>query len=174
MPLSRQLARPLLAATFIYGGLDAVRNPGSKAKAAEPVALPIAERIPGLPEDPEKLVQINGAVQVAAGTLLAIGKLPRLAALTLIGSVIPTTYAGHRFWEAEDEAQRAQQRIHFMKNLGLLGGLILAALDTEGRPSLGWRARRSASQAGKIIERGAGQVRAVTEPALAAVVAASR
>jgi hypothetical protein len=32
--------------------------------------------------------------------------------------------------------------MHFLKNLGLLGGLLLAAADTEGRPSIGWRAER--------------------------------
>jgi hypothetical protein len=32
------------------------------------------------------------------------------------------------------------QRISFLKNLGLLGGLLLAAVDTEGRPGLAYRA----------------------------------
>jgi putative oxidoreductase len=66
-------------------------------------------------------VKVNAGAQVAAGTLLAIGKLPRLAALVLIGSAVPTTYAGHRFWELDDKQTRAQQRIHFLKNLGLIG-----------------------------------------------------
>jgi uncharacterized membrane protein YphA (DoxX/SURF4 family) len=154
MAVSRILARPLLSAIFVSGGLDALQHPESKVKLAEPVALPIAQQVPILPEDPVKLVQINGAVQVVAGSLLALGKFRRLAALALIGSIIPTTYAGHRFWEEEDEATRAQQRIHFLKNLGLLGGLILAAVDTEGQPSLGWRARRNASEAAKMIELG--------------------
>lgn len=138
--ISRAVARPFLAATFIYGGWDAIRNPGGKVKTAEPVILPLAEKVPVLPQDAEKLVQINGAVMVGAGTLMALGKFRRLAALALIGSIIPTTYAGHRFWEEEDEATRAQQRIHFLKNLGLLGGLILEVFDTEGSPSLMWRA----------------------------------
>ena len=140
MSISRVVARPLLSAMFISGGLDAVRNPGAKVKTAEPVALPIAEKVSFLPQDAEKLVQLNGAVMLGAGTLLALGKFRRLAALALIGSILPTTYAGHRFWEEEDEATKAQQRIHFLKNLGLLGGLILAAFDTEGAPSLAWRA----------------------------------
>ena len=33
-----------------------------------------------------------------------------------------------------------------MKNLGLLGGLILAAVDTEGRPDLAWRAKQAGHQ----------------------------
>jgi hypothetical protein len=62
----------------------------------------------------------------------------------LAGSVIPTTLAGHRYWEIHDDpARRAQQKIHFFKNLGLLGGLMLAAVDTEGRPGLAWRAQHA-------------------------------
>jgi uncharacterized membrane protein YphA (DoxX/SURF4 family) len=132
---------------FIFGGLDALRNPEGKVKKADPVARPIAEKVPGLPQDTETLVRINGAVMVGAGTLLAVGKFRRLAALALIGSILPTTYAGHRFWEETDEATRAQQRIHFLKNIGLLGGLILAAVDTEGKPSLSWRAKRHVRRA---------------------------
>jgi hypothetical protein len=98
--------------------------------------------LPGLPKDAVTLIKWNGMAQVAAGALLAIGKFRRLAAVVLIGSIVPTTYAGHRFWEETDDAARAQQRVHFFKNLGLLGGLILAAFDTEGAPSLGWRVRR--------------------------------
>jgi uncharacterized membrane protein YphA (DoxX/SURF4 family) len=138
--LSRAVARPLLAAIFIYDGWDAFRNPSGQLKKAEPVLLPIVEKVPILPQDAEKLAQINGAVMVGAGTLMALGKFRRLAALALMGSILPTTYAGYRFWEEEDEATKAQQRIHFLKNLGLLGGLILEAFDTEGSPSLRWRA----------------------------------
>jgi uncharacterized membrane protein YphA (DoxX/SURF4 family) len=132
---------------FVYGGLDALQHPEGKVKAAEPVAGPIAERIPHLTTDTETLVRINGAVMVGAGALLAAGKLRRLASTALILSLLPTTYAGHRFWEESDEASRAQQRIHFLKNMGLLGGLILAALDTEGQPSWSWRAKGTARRA---------------------------
>jgi P-loop Domain of unknown function (DUF2791)/DoxX len=45
--------------------------------------------------DDELIVRGNGAVQVVGGALLASGTLPRLAALTLAGSMIPTTVAGH-------------------------------------------------------------------------------
>lgn len=143
MSLSRRIARPMLASIFIAGGLDAVRRPETKVKAAEAVTVPLIRTASWVPEDPEVLVRVNGAVQVGAGVLLAAGKFRRLAAIALIGSIIPTTYAGHRFWEEIDDVSRAQQRTHFLKNLGLLGGLILAAVDNDGAPSLGWRARRS-------------------------------
>jgi putative oxidoreductase len=146
MTLSRRIARPLLASMFIAGGLDAIEAPEGKVKAAAAVTEPLKNRFPALAAETATFVKINGMIQVGAGSLLAIGRFRRLAALALIASVVPTTYAGHRFWEEVDDDVRAQQRVHFLKNLGLLGGLILAAADTDGAPSLGWRARRRAGR----------------------------
>ena len=141
MTLVRRLARPLLSAVFIAGGIDSLRSPASKAAAAEDVAPSIAAHIPGIPEDDtEQLVKINAAVQVGAGTLLAMGKVPRLSAFALALSLVPTTAAGHRFWEEADPGARATQQIHFLKNVSLLGGLLIAAVDLEGRPGLAYRA----------------------------------
>ncbi len=152
MTISRRLARPLLSSIFLVGGWDAVRNPEGKVKKADPVAQAIATKVPGLPQDTQSLVRLNGVVMVGAGALLAIGKYPRLAALALIGTILPTTFAGHRFWEETDEMTRAQQRVHFIKNLGVLGGLILAAVDTEGAPSLSWRAKRGAERTSRSLQ----------------------
>jgi putative oxidoreductase len=151
MALSRLVARPLLSSMFVFGGLDSLLHPDSKVKAAEAVTVPLTERVPALPGDARTLVRVNGAVQVGAGLLLATGRWRRIASLALIGSIIPTTFAGHRFWEEDDEGTRRLQTVHFLKNLGLLGGLILAAVDTEGRPSLGWRARRRVRLVGAAV-----------------------
>ncbi len=35
--LVRRLARPLLASIFVVEGIDALRNPGGRAKKAEPL-----------------------------------------------------------------------------------------------------------------------------------------
>jgi uncharacterized membrane protein YphA (DoxX/SURF4 family) len=90
------------------------------------------------------MVKIDALVKIGAGAALALGKLPRLSAALLAASLVPTTLAGHPFWELDDPKERSAQRIQFLKNLGLLGGLLLASADTEGKPSLGWRARRGA------------------------------
>src|SRR5437899_2436889 len=103
MSIASVVARPLLGGMFVYGGLDAFRNPAGKVPRAEKVAPDIANVV-GIDADTEQLVQFNGAVQVAAGITLALGIFPRLSALTLVVSLIPTTVAGHRFWEEEDDA----------------------------------------------------------------------
>ena len=147
--LTRRIARPLMAGIFITGGIDVLRNPGPRVERAEPVTSSLAETLP-LPDDTETLVKINAGVHVVAGTLLALGKLPRLSAAALAASLVPTTAAGHRFWEEESPQAKAMQRAHFLKNLAILGGLIIAATDTEGAPSLGWRARRAAKRAAEM------------------------
>lgn len=150
MSVIRRLARPMLAAVFVSSGIDVLRRPGPRVEVAAPVATKVAEPLP-LPSDPEQLVKINAAVQVVAGSLLALGYVPRLAATALAASLVPTTLAGHRFWEEDDPARRSQQQIHFLKNLGLLGGLALAIVDTEGAPSLGWRGRQAARRARRKV-----------------------
>ncbi len=148
MTVVRRIARPMLAAMFVDGGLDQLRHPTTKTDSAAPVVEKLAPVL-GLPDDPELFVRINGASMVGAGGLLAFGRLPRLAAAVLAVTLVPTTIAGHRFWQADDPATRTQQKLHFLKNLGMLGGLLIAAVDTEGRPGLPWRARRAAKDAAR-------------------------
>src|SRR5947209_2682606 len=156
--LVRRIARPLLASSFIVGGIDTLRHPESRVPGARPVVEQIAgaadKQLPvQVPRDVEQWVKIDAGVKVAAGALFALGRLPRLSALALAASTVPTTLAGHRFWEHDDPKERFGQLSHFLKNLGLLGGLLLAAVDTEGKPSVGWRARRAARQATDATEK---------------------
>src|SRR4051794_13942558 len=144
--LTRRIARPLMAGIFISGGVDVLRNPGPRVERAEPVTSALAQTLP-LPDDTEALVKVNAAVHVVAGTTLLLGKRPRLSAAVLAVSLVPTAAAGHRFWEEESPQSKAMQRTHFLKNLAILGGLVIAATDTEGAPSLRWRARRAAKRA---------------------------
>jgi putative oxidoreductase len=146
MDLLRAIARPMLSGMFVYGGLDSMRAPHTKVPQAEPVVARVAERL-NLPGDTATWVRVNGVVQVLAGTALATGRLPRLAALTLAASLVPTTLAGHRFWDEAEDGARARQRIQFLKNLSMLGGLMLAADDTGGRPSIPWRMHRATNRA---------------------------
>jgi putative oxidoreductase len=156
--LVRRIARPLLASSFVYGGIDTLRNPQTRVPGAAPVVDQIAakadQQLPvQVPRDVEQWIKIDAGVKVAAGSLLALGRLPRLSALALSASIVPTTLAGHRFWEHDDPKERFGQLSHFLKNLGLLGGLLIAAVDTEGRPSVGYRARRAAARATDSTEK---------------------
>jgi putative oxidoreductase len=133
----------MLASIFILQGFDAMMNPERVSSRAESVVRPLAERVPLIPSETEQAVRLNGAVQFAGGLLLGMGRLPRLSAVAIAVTLVPTTLAGHRFWDIDDKQERAAQRIQFLKNLSMLGGLLLAAVDTAGNPSLAWHAQHA-------------------------------
>lgn len=154
----RRLARPLLAAIFISGGIQALRDVPGHAKVAGPFLDKTVGQAKGslpaeIPTDSETLIQIDSAVKIGAGTMLALGKSPRLAALLLIGSAVPTTLSAHSFWEYEDPEQRSAQQTQFLKNLSLIGGLLIAAVDTRGKPSLTYQAKHSAQRSSKAMRK---------------------
>lgn len=146
----RRIARPMLASTFLVSGADAVKDPQGRASTAGPFLARLAPTL-RLPQDPELLVRVNGAAMLAGGALLATGRLPRLASAVLAATLVPTTLSAHAFWDEADPQVRSQQRTQFLKNLGLLGGLLLGTADTAGKPGLAWRAGRAREAARKKL-----------------------
>ena len=151
MTLVRRVARPMLAAIFVVQGLDTLRHPSALHDKVAPFAEKVAPL--GLPNDPELLVRANAATMIGGGALLASGHLPRVASLALAGAMVPTTYVGHPFWTVTDPAAKRTQRIQFLKNVGLIGGLLLAAVDTEGKPGLAYRAGLAGESARRTARR---------------------
>jgi putative oxidoreductase len=151
MTVTRLIARPLIASTFIAGGVSALKNAPDLAIKAKPVVDRIRPTLEKafpqvtIPDDTVLLVRANAVAQILAAGALARGRAPRLSSTVLAATLIPTTAAGHQFWNESDPAQKANQKIHFFKNLSMLGGLILASVDTEGRPGLAWRAKHVAT-----------------------------
>ncbi len=140
--LLRPAARILTGSTYALLGFDALRLPGGRVDQAAGVLAAMRKVVP-LPADDELMVRGNAALQVLGGTLLALGKVPRLSSAALAGSLIPTTMAGHAFWALEDPAARKLQRVQFHKNMAMIGGLLFAALD-QPEPARPPAARRRA------------------------------
>lgn len=152
----RRLARPMLSSIFVTAGFNSLRNPDKVAPTAAPVIDKCRSLLPQqvaslIPSDPATGVRINGAVHVVGGLMLATGRFPRVASVALATSLVPTTLAGHAFWQEDDPTKRAQQQVQFFKNLSLFGGLLIAAVDTEGKPSAAWRGREAAHRAGDSV-----------------------
>jgi uncharacterized membrane protein YphA (DoxX/SURF4 family) len=153
--LIRRIARPLLSAVFIGQGIETLRNPSVTLEATEPTVAalrtlpePYGDKVPS---NPETVARINAAVQVSGGLLLATGRLPRIASAALAVTVIPGSLGGHLFWTEKDPQRKAEQRRALLTDLSLLGGLIIAAADTAGKPSLGWRGRQAAGRLSEAV-----------------------
>jgi putative oxidoreductase len=160
----------MLASVFVVQGADAVANPDPLVPRArrftDRVGPALGNVSPDLPADARSLVKLNGAVMVAGG-LLMVTPLRRAAAATVAVALVPTTLAAHSYWEHADPAQRKQQRVQFLKNLGLLGGLLLALGDTQGRPGLRWRTGHLISDANRSVHREARHTRSRVRAAAA-------
>lgn len=154
MTIIRRVARPLLAAPMIQNGLDAARHPTPRLETAGPVldkVIPLLAKAPGpvrLPSDRITVIRAAGGITAGAGVLLALGKLPRLSAVA-IAITAPVVQPDSPFWVEKDPETRRAKRTLFLKNLGLLGGTLLASVDTSGSPDLAWRSRRAARKAKK-------------------------
>ena len=159
--LVRRIARPLLASTFIFGGQDALRHPDTKAPRAEKLDIP---NKPGMAKlhitTTEQAVRANAAIQVVGGSILALNKFPRLSSLALAATLVPTTAAGHRFWEESDKQQKTFHQTHFFKNLSMLGGLLIASVDTEGKESLAKKTKRVSRRSTRKAEKSAAKATA--------------
>jgi len=140
---TRRLARPLLAAPLVAGGITALKSPASHVEDVQRAGLP----------EPEKVVQAVSATKVAAGLMLATGRLSRVSALALAGTSGATAYVHHPFWKETEPGRKAQVRAQFLGDLGLLGGLLVAAADTGGRESVPHAAARLSRRAKRKAEK---------------------
>ena len=117
----RTVTHLLLSGIYIINGWGAFSKPGGRPKLVAAAGIP----------RPEQAVVLNGAVMIVAGLLLGLGIAPRLASALLIGSLIPTTLVGHAFWKDEPGAEREKQLLQFLKNLGLLSGLLMILTEKD-------------------------------------------
>lgn len=142
MSFSRRLARPLLASSFIASGVDALLHPDShveRFRAVEPT-LEKAGIPPAIASDTRMLVRVSGGVTALAGVMLATNRSPRSAALTLAALSVPVTLVNNPFWAGGTKDRKKEMRRGLLTGASLVGGLLLAALDRDGKPSLAWRA----------------------------------
>jgi uncharacterized membrane protein YphA (DoxX/SURF4 family) len=135
----RRLARALLGAAFINSGIEALKGVDRRASRAESYGVP----------EPVTAAKAVAAAQVASGALLILNRMPRLTAAVAALTVLPEAATGHDFWTEKDSDAKHAQRSLFARDLGLLGGLMVTAVETGGRESVPHRAARTSRRAAK-------------------------
>ena len=72
---------------------------------------------------------------ILGGLLLLLGYRPGLGSILILFYWIPVTFIAHSFWNDPPENQRIEA-ILFMKNLAIIGGLMLVYVNGSGRFSI--------------------------------------
>ena len=146
----------MLASYFVINGVKALRRPEEFVADAQPFAdkvLPLltsalpAEARGYLPENTAGFVRCNGALQIAGGLSLATGLGRRLGAGMLAMTMVPHVLVANPLKAKGTERTVVSSQLG--KNVALLGGVLLAAQDTEGKPNLAWRVRTQRQLIGK-------------------------
>ncbi len=122
------IGRVLVVAIFIWSGFGKLMNPAGAASA-------IAGK--GLPQ-PQVLAYLTIAAELGLGILVAVGYQARLAALALAAFTLVTIFYFHDFWHMTGDAARTNM-IQAMKNLSIIGGLLMIAAIGPGHYAIGRR-----------------------------------
>lgn len=152
MTLVRVIARPLLASSFVFSGVDRLHTAGATAQQLKPVLAGVTKVVPSAAAltSNEKLVgQVLGATQIGAALLLGIGRFSRVAALLLTVTATVNALVDYRSADASTPEGKKARRAQLLKHLSLIGAVLLAAVDTNGRPGIAWRAEHLALDAKK-------------------------
>ncbi|AWB81985.1 DoxX family protein [Corynebacterium yudongzhengii] len=154
----RKIARPMLASVYIVDGVDTLANTQAHVDETQSVLDKLRAALPRdyakqAPDNPELIARILGGTKVGAGSLLAIGKFPRLSAGLLAATTVPTIVGRYAFWESDDSKEKSSKRNGFLTHVALLGGLGITSMDTQGKPGLAWRASHAAQDAQKSIQK---------------------
>ncbi|WP_426996277.1 DoxX family protein [Pseudarthrobacter sp. N5] len=161
MSFVRFLARPMLASSFVLAGLDKLKNADDTAEQLSPMLRRASESLP-FPTSEKVLARVIGGTQVGAGVLFALGKYARLSATVLAVISALNTFVEWRSADISTKEGREARRNQLLKSISLTGGVLLASVDTAGKPSLAWRAEHFTADAKKNANQLAAEAKKTT------------
>ena len=119
------IGRVLLALMFIISGWQKLTGFSDTVDFIATKGLPL----------PQLLAVIAVLIELGAGLAIAFGWKTRWAALAMVVFLIVITPIFHSFWNVPAD-QVMMQQINFMKNLTILGGMLVLFAWGPGRYSL--------------------------------------
>lgn len=131
------LGRVLMSVVFIVFGVIQFTSIGTYI--ASPAVVKFAAVTGGI-LSPKVIAYLVATIDLVGGLLLLIGWQVRWIVWILFVFVGLTLYFAHPFWTM-DGAARATNQAHFLKNLAIMGGLLLLAVNGAGPCSVDNRGR---------------------------------
>jgi putative oxidoreductase len=129
--MNHLVGRILLALLFLIAGSRKLMAPAASAGYFAKLGFPMTD----------VLVWVAIAIELGGAILLIVGWKTRWAAWALALFTLIATFAAHRFWDISDAAQYANQMNHFLKNIAIVGGMLILAATGPGPLSVDGRRR---------------------------------
>ncbi len=90
----------------------------------------------GLTWRQDMLLWGSSSVLILGATLVLLGYRSGFGALLLILYYLPLTFFAHPFWHSIDHYHYRNDSLHFMKNIAIIGGLLIILVNGSGRFSV--------------------------------------
>ncbi len=120
------IARVLISFIFLFEAYDSIKYfKGTKAIMTDY----------GITWRQDLLLYAAIIMLILGGTLLLIGYRSGLGAILILLYWVPVTFVVHSFWNDPPELQRMES-VLFMKNLAIIGGLLMVWVNGSGRFSV--------------------------------------
>lgn len=105
----------IFGAYFVFSGFNHFKNEKMLTGYAKSKAVP----------SPRLAVLLSGAMMIIGGLGYIFQMYIQYSAILLVLFLIPTTFMMHSFWKISDPAHRMNDQINFMKNVALIGALLM-------------------------------------------------
>ncbi len=112
------LGRIMFGVYFLISGINHFRNAGMLTGYSASKKVPY----------PKLAVLFSGAMLVVGGLGFIFGFFIAESSVLLILFLVPTSFIMHAFWKVSDPTHRMGEQINFMKNLALIGALLMMTL----------------------------------------------
>lgn len=120
------IGRLLLGLYFIVPGLTKITNYAGMTEYMSAHEVPFISI----------LLPVTIALQLGCGIALIIGYKGKLVAFVLAGLTLVISIYMHNFWSYEVGTERSHEMQNFIKNMAIMGGLLMVSAIGTGRFSL--------------------------------------
>jgi putative oxidoreductase len=109
------IGRIILGGYFIYSGVNHFIGFGMMTQYAKMKGVPFPAFAQGT----------TGLMLLLGGSSILFGIYPSVGIVLLVAFLVPVSLMMHNFWKLEDPQLRMADKINFLKNMALLGALLM-------------------------------------------------
>jgi putative oxidoreductase len=136
------ISRILLSSVFIVYGYLAFKDVNAWLNSNQPALKRFFDMVAGGVAPPIWFGYLIAAIQLIGGLAILVGFKTRWVAYAFVVYLILVDFFAHNFWGMQGAA-RGGNMAHFYKNLAIMGGFLLLALQGAGRYSVDGQMPRS-------------------------------